>query len=54
MLVFERSSVAIKKGNNDGTTEFAHSFNPFFAASILLDENISKDNVNSKNSNGNI
>jgi hypothetical protein len=31
--------VAIKNGNNDGTTLFAHNASPFFAAIKLLFEN---------------
>ena len=45
-LVFDNSSVAMKKGRSDGTIEFAHSFKPDFAAMILLDENINKHIIN--------
>ena len=41
-LVRHKSSVAIKNGNRDGTTEFAHKFKPFFAAIKLSEENIIK------------
>jgi len=35
-------SVATKKGNKEGTTEFAHKESPFFIAGKLLEENRSK------------
>jgi hypothetical protein len=40
--------VAIKNGNNAGTTEVAHNVNPFFAADKLEVENITKHIVNNK------
>jgi hypothetical protein len=45
ILVLDRSSVAIKKGKSDGTTEVAHNFKPDFAADRLLLENNNKHNV---------
>ena len=39
MRVLDNTSVAIKKGNREGTTEFAQSFRPDFAACIFEDEN---------------
>ena len=38
--------MAIKKGRRDGTTEFAHRINPFFAEERLGYENINKDTIN--------
>ena len=38
--------MAIKKGNRDGTTEFAHKDKPDFAALIFVFENIIKHIIN--------
>lgn len=53
-VVWESSSVAIKKGKRAGTTEFAHSSNPFFVADKFSLENIIKHIVKSTNKLGNI
>ena len=47
--VFESSSVAIKKGNREGTTDVAHKVNPCFAEGRLYDENIISPIVNNRN-----
>lgn len=52
ILVLDRTSVAIKKGKREGTTEFAHSFRPDFAACRLVEENRTKHRVNSRNKAG--
>lgn len=49
IFVLDKTSVAIKKGKREGTTEFAQSFNPDFVACILLEENKIKHIVNIKN-----
>ena len=49
MRVLDNTSVAMKNGNREGTTEFAHSFSPDFAACILVDENKIRHIKNSKN-----
>ena len=49
ILVFPKSSVAMKKGNNAGITLFAHNANPFFAAVKLEVEKNTKQIVNSTN-----
>jgi hypothetical protein len=46
--VFDSNSVAIKNGNNAGTTEVPHNVNPFFAADKLEVENITRHIVNNK------
>ena len=51
--VWERSSVATKKGNKDGTIEFAHKVKPFLAADKLLVENRIRQIVNKVNIKGN-
>lgn len=38
----DKSSVATKKGNKEGTTEFAHKERPFFTAIRLFFEKINK------------
>ena len=48
MFVLDSSSVAIKKGNREGTTELAHSFKPDLAACRLEEENTTKQAVKSK------
>ena len=52
--VWESSSVAIKKGKRAGTTEFAHSSNPFFVADKFSLENIIRHIVKSINKVGNM
>ncbi|MCL2859882.1 MAG: hypothetical protein FWF46_04855 [Oscillospiraceae bacterium] len=52
MLVWLSNSVAIKNGNNAGSTEFAHKEIPDFAATKLSLENIIKANVNEQNVSG--
>lgn len=54
MRVLDNTSVAIKKGNREGTTEFAQSFRPDFAACIFVDENNTRHIKNNKNIPGNI
>ena len=49
ILVYKSSSVAIKKGKRDGIIAFAQIFKPDFAACTLLEENIIKHIVNSRN-----
>ena len=51
--VWERSSVATKKENKDGTIEFAHKVKPFLAADKLLVENRIRQIVNKVNIKGN-
>ena|GEM_PF-2207506 len=46
IFVYPKSSVAIKNGKREGTTEFAHKLNPFFAADKLLFEKRIKNKVN--------
>ena len=45
MFVWLSNSVAIKKGNKDGTTEFAHKLRPCFAADKLSLEKVIKNRV---------
>ena len=45
----DKTSVAIKNGNREGITEFAHSFKPDFAACMLLEENRIRHIKNSRN-----
>ena len=45
-FVCNNSSVATKKGNNVGTTNFAQSVNPVLAADKLALENKSKVSIN--------
>lgn len=49
IFVFDKTSVAIKKGRSEGTTEFAHNFSPDLAACMLVDENKTRHIVNNKN-----
>ena len=49
IFVWDRTSVAIKKGKREGITEFAHSFRPDFAACRLVEENRTRHRVNSRN-----
>ena len=49
ILVCDNSSVAIKKGSKDGTTEFAHNNKPFLVAAKLDLENTTKLIVNKQN-----
>ena len=53
-LVCESNSVATKKGNKDGTIEFAHKTSPLLAADKLLLENITRHPVNIISIDGNI
>ena len=48
-FVRQSSSVAIKKGKRVGSTEFAQSFSPVWAATKLLAENKIRLKVNNKN-----
>jgi hypothetical protein len=50
--VCDKSSVATKKGNKEGITEFAHKERPFFTATRLFLEKINKQNVKNKKSIG--
>lgn len=52
ILVLDKTSVAIKNGKREGTTEFAHNFSPDFAACKLVDENRTRHMVNSRNMTG--
>ena len=52
IFVFERSSVAIKKGRREGTTELAQRTSPLLAADRLLFEKNTKQMVNSKKTRG--
>ena len=54
MLVYPRSSVAIKKGKSEGKTEFAHKESPSLVAERLVLENKSRLIVKSKNKAGRI
>ena len=45
-FVYPRSSVAMKKGSREGTTEFAHKASPVFADDKFAFENINKNRVN--------
>lgn len=47
------NSVATKKGNKEGTTEFAQSCKPDFTAGRLLLEKINKQKVKPINNKGN-
>lgn len=46
IFVYPKSSVAIKNGKRDGTTEFAHKLSPFLAADKLVFEKTIKNKVN--------
>ena len=52
-FVYESNSVAMKNGNNAGTTLVAHNFNPFLAAVKLELEKITKKIVKHTNIIGN-
>lgn len=54
IFVCINNSVAIKKGNNDGTTDVAHNVNPVFAADKFVDENKTRHNANIKNISGKV
>lgn len=54
ILVCINSSVATKKGNREGITEFAHKDNPDLTAGRLLLEKMRRQNVNPKNKRGSI
>lgn len=48
MFVFINSSVATKKGNKEGTTEFAQRDNPFLTAGKFVFENNNKHKQNNR------
>lgn len=52
IFVCINNSVATKKGNKEGTTEFAHKANPDFMAGRLLLEKNSKQKVKPKKRRG--
>ena len=51
-MVCINNSVATKKGNREGTTEFAQRSNPDFTAGRLLFEKIKRQKVKPKNNIG--
>lgn len=54
IFVYPSSSVAIKKGNNEGITLLAHKRSPDLVATRLLLENTTKQTVNKQKSKGKI
>ena len=49
IFVLDKTSVAIKNGSNEGTTELAQSLSPDFAACIFDEENNTRHTINIKN-----